>query len=1276
MNPKVTLLTAFVQKIHPVVAKGKTAFRFGITMLLLQFLATSAGAQCTLGCNDNVLVSLDNSNCRALISVATISPMIQASCPGGNFQVVVMDLNGNVLPSSPYVTSADAGKKRMVKIFDLNSQNSCWGSVVVEDKIPPVFSNCAPEVVPCNADIYAPGVVTPPVVVDNCSGNVQLTFSDAITDFPCSNPNYTAMALRTYTATDQFGNSSSCVKTIYLRKGTLSSVVFPKNFDGIQQPVIDCTNANTDPSATGVPTVNGQPVNQYCDLLATYSDKISTGCAGAKIINRTWQVVEWCTGSQLNLVQYIKVEDKIKPLMVCPSDVTISTRMTGCTTNYTFPNFNPADNCSPVNKIIFQYTASNGTISGNSILNLPIGKTTVTVTESDDCGNKNFCTYNITVRDDIPPVAACSGPIKISLGLDGKAELSAAAIDNGSTDNCGIDRMEISKMGQTVNFQPKITFDCTDCNNSIQVILRVWDINGNYNDCMTSVAIEDKLNPQIVCPNNVTINCSQDYKDLNITGAAVASDNCSATAAYTDSVSLNRCGSGTVRRTWTATDKGGRTNSCVQTITIVNPKTIYINPNNPQDPADDVAWPADITVATCGTATLPTATGSPVISGDICNQTTTTFEDTEGTAQNGACKLILRKWKLTDFCQFDPNANPITGYWEYTQRISVLNSIPPAFSFTCQDVTLTLDAGNCVSQNLNMTLTATDDCTDTQNLVWFASVDLDNDGNVDRTINSGNISGSYPMGTSTINVTVSDGCGNHRSCNFKVLVVESQKPTAVCKQGLSANVDTTGAVTLDAKLFDGGSSDNCTKSADLTFSISPNTFTCALLGPNLVLFTVTDKSGNTDVCPTFVDIQDKDSICPTNVYSTASITGAIMTPQSKGVDKVDIMMNGAFSQVSTTNTGNYTLIKPMGMNYMVKPEKKGDDLNGVTTFDVVRMTRHILGLDRITDPYTLIAADVNKNGTISSADIVATRRVILGLTPVFAPNQQSWRFVRKDFVFSNPLNPFSAPFPEYSIVSLTGDQTSNFVAVKIGDLNNSVKPSSNSPAGQRENTESLHIHADNIQMEAGKTYRIPLSIREKDLGGMQFTLKLNDKVELLNIAPGDLPEIGASNIAVLDNNTITASWNTSQLLNGQSLFAVLELRASDNVNLSEVLALNSEVTPAEGYSNDDEIRNVRLKIGDGKASSASDNVELYQNQPNPFSESTQIRFYLPEPTEATLLVTDVNGKVVYRQKNEYDRGTHSINLNKNEMPTLTTGILYYQLQTPGQSKTGKMIILD
>ena len=1276
MSPKVSKVTAFVHQIKSSITKGRNTFCMAITLLLIQFLASSVSAQCTMGCNDNVLVSLDNSNCQALITVSMISPMVQASCPGGNFQVVVMDINGNVIPGSPYVSAADAGKKRIVKVVDLNSQNSCWGSILVEDKLPPVFSNCTTQILPCNADINAPGVVTAPQVTDNCSGNVQVTYSDVTTDLSCSNPNFTAMVLRTYTATDSFGNSSTCTKTILLRKGSLSEVVFPRNFDGIQQPVLDCTNANTDPSATGAPTIAGQALNQYCDLLATYSDKISNGCAGSTIINRTWQVVEWCTGSQLNLVQFIKVEDKIAPTMMCPSDLTIGTKATSCSADFTIPNLKAVDNCSPTNKITLQYTSSNGVVSGNSILNLPIGKTTVTVTETDDCGNKNTCSFSVTVRDDTPPVAVCSGQMKVSLGIDGKAEINAAAFDSGSTDNCGIDRIEVSKMGQTVNFQPKLSFDCNDCNKTITAILRVWDISGNYNDCITTVLVEDKLNPQISCPNNITINCAQDYKDLGLTGSATATDNCSVTTSYSDVANFNRCGSGTVSRTWTATDKGGRTATCVQTITVVNPKTIYINTNNPQDPTDDIVWPADVTASTCGSALLPTNTGSPVISTDVCNQTTIAFEDSETQASNNVCKLILRKWKVTDHCQYNSNANPVPGYWEYSQRISVINSTPPAFTFTCQDITLALDAGNCVSQNLNMTLSATDDCSATANLLWSVSVDLNDDGTIDRTINNGNISGSYPMGSSTVNVTVSDGCGNHRNCSFKVLVLESQKPTAVCKQGLSANVDTTGAVTLDAKIFDGGSSDNCTQSADLSFRISPNTFTCALLGPNMVIFTVTDKSGNTDVCTTFVEVTDKDKKCPPSVNRTAAIAGSIMTPQNMGVNKVDIMMNGAFSQISSTNTGSYLLVRPVGYNYMVKPEKKGDELNGVSTFDVVRMTRHILGLDRITDPYTLIAADVNKNGSISSADIVATRRVILGLTSVFAPTQQSWRFIRKDFTFGNPLNPFATAFPEYSIVNLSGDQISDFVAVKIGDLNNSVKPGSNAPAGQRNSAETLQLFTENIAMHTGKTYRVPLTIRQKDLGGIQLTLKLQDKVELLNIIPGDLPDMSASNFAVLDNNTITASWNTAQEFGKENVLAVLELKAKDNVSLSEILALNSEVTTAEAYNSANELMDVKLHYGKAGNNTAFNSIELYQNQPNPFRESTQIRFYLPEPNSVTLQVTDINGKVIYRNTNSYEKGTHSINFNQNEMSSPASGILYYQLQTPKNNVSGKMMMLD
>ncbi|MFZ4545109.1 MAG: HYR domain-containing protein [Saprospiraceae bacterium] len=1279
MNTKVSFVTAFANRIPSLVAKRKAIFRLGIVMLLTQLLAVVAYGQppsCTLGCNDNVQVSLDNANCRAEITVSMISPTAFNSCPGANFQVIVMDLNGNVINSSPFVTAADAKKKRIVKILDQNSGNNCWGSILVEDKLPPVFSNCNDQVLPCNADLNASGVVIAPTAIDNCSGPAALTWSDVAMDFPCSDPLYTAMITRTYTATDANGNTSSCSKIIYLTKGSLGAVDFPKNFDGLQQPIIDCTNANTDPSFTGVPTINGQPVNLYCDLIVSSTDQISIGCAGSKIINRTWQVVEWCSGNAQSMVQFIKVDDKVPPTMNCPTDVTIGTKATACNADYTFPNVNPQDNCSPTNLITLQYSSSKGVILGNTVQNLPIGVTTVSITETDNCGNKTICTYNITVRDDSPPVAVCSGLKNVSLGLDGKAELTAASFDDGSVDNCGIDRFEISRFGTTVNFLPKIIFDCNDCNDTIMVVMRVWDSSGNFNDCMTSVYVDDKLAPKITCPANVTLNCTVDYKNLTLTGNPTASDNCSVTTAFSDQVNLNNCGIGSVTRTWTATDKGGRTSACTQVITIVNPKVFFINANDPLDPNDDVVWPNDFAGTTCGPSLLPAVTGSPVISSDVCSQISVTFEDTEMAGQGVGCKVILRKWIVVDFCQFNPNINPNPGYWEYTQRINITNNIPPAFSFICEDITLGLNDQNCVSQNLNRILTASDDCTATANLIWFVTVDLGNDNTIDRTLATGDISGAFPLGLSTVNATVSDGCGNNRNCIFRVNVLDVLKPTAVCINGLSTNVGANGIVTLDAKMFDGGSNDNCTSTNELTLNIVPTTFSCNLIGPNLVTFTVTDKGGNTDVCTTFVDVQDQFKVCPTNVNKTAAIAGAIMTAQDLGVEKVDIMMNGAISQISTTNAGNYMIYKPVGNNYVVKPEKTGDELNGVTTFDVVRMTRHILGLDKITNPYTLIAADVNKNGTISSADIVAARRVILGLSPKFAATQNSWRFVKKDFVFTNPLNPFASPFPELNIVSLNSDLTSNFVAIKIGDLNASAKPKSNTPAGQRGNAKKVQLFADNINLKSGKTYRVPLLIKDKDINGMQFTLKLNDKVSLTNIVTGNLSDMNASNIAVLDNNTITASWNSNTAITKGSTFAILEIMANENCALSDVLALNSEVTLAEAYDKNDESIDIELAFTNSKTTNTVRNIELYQNQPNPFNESTQISFFLPESTVATLQIMDINGRIIYTQKNEYNSGNHTININKNEMSNLTTGILYYQLQTPDQNITKKMIILE
>ena len=103
--------------------------------------------------------------------------------------------------------------------------------------------------------------------------------------------------------------------------------------------------------------------------------------------------------------------------------------------------------------------------------------------------------------------------------------------------------------------------------------------------------------------------------------------------------------------------------------------------------------------------------------------------------------------------------------------------------------------------------------------------------------------------------------------------------------------------------------------------------------------------------------------------------------------------------------------------------------------------RHIIGLEPFTSPYQIIAADANHDGMVTTADTSEMRKLILGIYQEF-PNNTSWRFVRADYVFPDPLNPFAPPFPEVAtFTNISADvQNVDFIGVKIGDVNGNAIP--------------------------------------------------------------------------------------------------------------------------------------------------------------------------------------------------------------------------------------------
>ncbi|GIV32807.1 MAG: hypothetical protein KatS3mg031_0342 [Chitinophagales bacterium] len=143
----------------------------------------------------------------------------------------------------------------------------------------------------------------------------------------------------------------------------------------------------------------------------------------------------------------------------------------------------------------------------------------------------------------------------------------------------------------------------------------------------------------------------------------------------------------------------------------------------------------------------------------------------------------------------------------------------------------------------------------------------------------------------------------------------------------------------------------------------------------------------------------------------------------------------------TGDSGEYHFIVWAGGNYVVEPFHDDDPAvtQGVSTADIVFIRRHILGTEDLSSPYKIIAADANGSASISTLDIVITRSVILGSTAAFS-NGRIWEFVRSDQIFPDPLSPF--PFESTrTYTSLLADQYGqNFIAVKLGDVNNNWTP--------------------------------------------------------------------------------------------------------------------------------------------------------------------------------------------------------------------------------------------
>lgn len=106
---------------------------------------------------------------------------------------------------------------------------------------------------------------------------------------------------------------------------------------------------------------------------------------------------------------------------------------------------------------------------------------------------------------------------------------------------------------------------------------------------------------------------------------------------------------------------------------------------------------------------------------------------------------------------------------------------------------------------------------------------------------------------------------------------------------------------------------------------------------------------------------------------------------------------------------------------------------GLSTADIIRIRRHLLSEEEFTSPWEKIAADVNNSETITTLDIVILQKIILGQLESFI-NNDSWRFVKREYEFPMPENPWYEEIDAKWEFDLCGNLRVNMIAIKIGDV--------------------------------------------------------------------------------------------------------------------------------------------------------------------------------------------------------------------------------------------------
>lgn len=431
----------------------------------------------------------------------------------------------------------------------------------------------------------------------------------------------------------------------------------------------------------------------------------------------------------------------------------------------------------------------------------------------DSNSNIDSCQSLVAVQDSILPFINCHDTT-IYLNSSGSFVIDTSYVFDSVWDNCGILTVQLLDSA----------FNCSSLGINLARVVAIDNYN-NRDTGIAQVTVIDTINPSILCHDTIVYlnGLGQFVFDTSYIITSLF-DNCSIDSVWLSDTSVT-CLNDTLDVTIYARDLTGNIDSCIAQVLVID----STGPN---------IFCKDTVVILDSNGQFIIDTSFTLVSvNDNCNLDSVWLNDSVLSCFSDSLFWVYASdiYGNIDSCQF---------------TVTILDTISPSIS--CNDSNLYLPLSGVLTIDTSHVV---------QNIIENCMID-----SIWLSLNSLTCSN---IGLNPIWVYVQDQAGNQDSCLSNITLIDTLPPIALC-QNMNAFLDASGNVAIDSNYVDGGSYGNCLIDS---MYLLPNSFNCANVGANNVMFYIRDNQGFWDSCLSIVSVLDTISpvaICTdTTVYILA-----------------------------------------------------------------------------------------------------------------------------------------------------------------------------------------------------------------------------------------------------------------------------------------------------------------------------------------------------------------------------------------------------------------------